>query len=225
MRHIGVEQSTLSAGAVPAGALNAAPTSPQLESIPVQALARYRHTVLLRTSELLSDSAAPVPPSDRADAFPAATRLLMSSLEELKVAEEELREQNATLVAMRAAEDRRLFYYRRLFLDSPAPAFITDLNGTIIETNLEMAALLRREAPLLEGKPLVALIMPDDRAKFRKQLARLVTLGSLREMGLTLGRMGDLPINVTASVKIVPGLGPTRSGVLYWQLARLTSDP
>src|SRR6185437_4674764 len=61
--------------------------------------------------------------------------LLMASLEELKVAEEELRMQNAQLADGRAREDRELHHYRQLFTYSPAAALLTDRRGAILEAN------------------------------------------------------------------------------------------
>src|SRR3954463_83517 len=68
------------------------------------ALVRCRQTVLTRANELL-DATTDVPFSERFDALPAITGLLMTSLEELKVAEEELREQNTALLAKQAGEN------------------------------------------------------------------------------------------------------------------------
>jgi PAS domain-containing protein len=82
----------------------------------------------------------------------------MISLEELKVAEEELRVQNATLETQRVSINDKVRHYRQLFMYSPAPTFVTDVYGTIQEGNLAAAKLFRREAPHLEGKPLVTLL-------------------------------------------------------------------
>ncbi len=188
----------------------------ETESNPtLSALARCRHTVLTRASEVL-DGSSDCPPAHRADALPAVTGLLMTSLEELKVAEEELREQNALLGAARAAEDERLFHYRNLFLHSPLPVLITDLYATILETNLAASELFRREGRYLERKPMAALVEVGQRDAFRKQVSRLAADSMVTDWRLVLHRMGDTPVEVRATVSVVPLLGATSSGVLYW---------
>lgn len=37
-----------------------------------------------------------------------------------------------------------------------------------------------------------------------------------REWHFSIGRVGDVPVDVCATVQLVTGLGPTESGVLYW---------
>jgi PAS domain S-box-containing protein len=183
----------------------------------VDALTRCRQTVMTRANELLTDE-NPVPLTERAEALPAITGLLMTSLEELKVAEEELREQNDKLSQRRAADEALVVHYRALFAHVPMPAMVTDLYGTIIEVNLAASDLLSRDAKHLARKPLAALVDQNDRDSFRKQLGRVTDVVEPTNWSLTLQRKGDLPVRVKAMVKVVPSLGPTGSGVLFWLL-------
>jgi len=183
----------------------------------VEAIARCRYTVLRRADEILRDEPG-IPVVQRADALPGVSALLVTSLEELKVAEEELRVQNNALEAQRAAVDERVRHYRQLFLFSPAPTFVTDLYGTIQEANLAAAELFRREASHLDGKPLVTLLASEYREEFRRQLTRMPAGDGIRDWRLVVKRMGDLPLRVHAMVRLVPGIGHTGSGVLYWML-------
>jgi PAS domain S-box-containing protein len=183
----------------------------------VSALAECRHTVLRRATNLLTP--ANIPFTEQFDALPSVSALLMTSLEELKVAEEELRQQNERLLQQRAAVDSRLDHYRRLFLHAPAAAFVTDTFGNIHEANLAAAALFRREANHLDGKPIQALLPSETREAFRRQLARLsVENADVRDWRLVFQRVGDVPIPVNATVHFVPGLGRTGAGALYWML-------
>jgi PAS domain S-box-containing protein len=183
----------------------------------IGAIARCRYVVLKRADEILSDRPG-IPVVERADALPNVSALLMTSLEELKVAEEELRLQNSVLEAQRAGVDERVRHYRQLFMYSPAPAFVTDVYGTIQEVNLSAANLFRREGRNLERKPLVTLLANEHRDEFRRQLPRAAA-GGIRDWRLVVKRLGDLPIEVHATVQLVPGLGATGSGLLYWMLA------
>ena len=183
----------------------------------VDAIARARYIVLKRADEILGDESG-IPVVERADALPGVSALLMTSLEELKVAEEELRVQNAALESQRASVDERVRHYKQLFLFSPAPTFVTDLYGTIQEANLAAAELFRREARHLDGKPLVSLLSSEYREEFRRQLSRMPAGDGIRDWRLVVKRMGDLPLRVHAMVRLVPGIGHTGSGVLYWML-------
>jgi PAS domain S-box-containing protein len=182
----------------------------------IGAIARCRYFVLKRADEILRGEPG-TPVVNRADALPDVSALLMTSLEELKVAEEELRLQNAMLESQRAAVDERVRHYRQLFLHTPAPVFVSDIYGTIQEVNLATARLFRREARHLERKPLAVLLSSEFREEFRRQLPRVTTDG-VRDWRLIVKRVGDLPLEVHANVQLVPDLGATRSGLLYWML-------
>lgn len=144
------------------------------------------------------------------------TGLLMTSLEELKVAEEELREQNAALIEIRQVGEQRTQHYRQLFMHIPAPALVTDMFATIIESNHAAEHLLRRDCERLERKPLAALLHPSSRGDFRTHLNRLVASEESRRLTLTINRYGDTPVDVDAAVSIVPDIGPTRCSALFW---------
>jgi PAS domain-containing protein len=189
----------------------------------IEAFARYRHTILARAGALL-DPPAPAPADNRADTLPGVTGLLLASMEELKVAEEELRTQNTVLAARQAENDERCFHYRQLFLCSPIPTLVTDVHGSVIEINLAAAALFRREARWLEGKPLAVLLGASLRDEFRQQLKRVTLQSEPTTWRLALNRVGDIPVNVEAIVSLVPDLGVTKSGILYWALRVVPHD-
>jgi len=184
----------------------------------IDALVNCRRTVLQRATKLL-EGPADIPFVERFDAVPSLSALLTTSLEALKVAEEELREQNARLIAQRSATEEQTRHYRLLFQYAPAPALITDFYGTIQESNRAGAKLFRREANHLEGKPFAALLAPERREAFRRQLTLVAnTVGGVRDWELVMQRVGDVPITVHAAVEVVPDVGATNSGLLYWML-------
>jgi PAS domain S-box-containing protein len=184
----------------------------------LEALMRCRHMVLKRATTLMEEP-ADVPFAERLDAIPNLSALLSTSLEELKVAEEELRDQNEKLIAQRTATEEHTRYYRQLFLHSPAPAFVTDFYGTIQESNLAAARLFRREAIHLDRKPLAALLPPERREAFRRQLTLISqTVEGVSDWALVMQRVGDVPVMVHAAVEVVPNVGATKSGLLYWLL-------
>jgi PAS domain-containing protein len=100
-------------------------------------LARGRYAVMSRASALLGGTRGDGQTEERG--LQELSGLLMTALEELKVAEEELRLQNATLEAQRAGIDERTRYYRQLFTQAPIPIIVTDPHGTIVEVNADAA--------------------------------------------------------------------------------------
>ncbi len=183
----------------------------------IDALARCRQTVLARAARVL-DTDAPPSEADGRETLRNIMGLLMTSLEGLKVAEEELREQNDRLREQRASVNDRLRHYRSLFLASPMPSIITDMYASMLEMNYAATELFRREARHLERKPLVTLVAPESRDTFRRQLLNFPIDETTRAWPIVLQRTGDVPIPVPAIVRRVSGLGPTQSGVLYWVL-------
>ena len=188
----------------------------------LNALTYCRRMVLERASTLL-DQPADTGCADLTEALPAVSALLMTSLEELKVAEEELREQGDRLAGQQAAMDEAVRHYRQLFQHAPLPVILTDRYGTIHEANSAAAELLRRDAHYLHRKPLAALVTAPSRDKFRVQLA-MMTEDRSREWRLELRRNGDVSLEVSATVGFVPGVGPNRTGMLCWMVHPRTTD-
>ena len=95
---------------------------------------------------------------------------LESVIQELRIAEEELRAQNENLTVANAARDEAYRRYRELFDSAPDALLVTDVNGKIVEANPAAGELLGIPSPRLEGKVLAALVAPRSRRTFRKAL-------------------------------------------------------
>jgi PAS domain S-box-containing protein len=182
----------------------------------LSALTYCRRMVLQRASTLL-DQPQDLPVAEQAEVLPNVSALLMTSLEELKVAEEELRDQADRLAAQQAAMDDAVRHYRSIFQNAPLPVVLTDRYGTIQDVNVAAAGLLRRDAHYLHRKPLAALVTAPSRDKFRVQLA-MMTEDRPREWHLELRRNGDVSVDVWATVGFVPEVGPNGSGLLCWMV-------
>lgn len=191
-----------------------APLTP-VETSTVDALARSRQFLLARAHQLLTldDRDAE---TEHAQSLSALAGVLLSSLEELKVAVEELREAGRRIDALRTGGDKVTHYYRELFAQLPMPAIVTDIYATILETNVAAAELFRRDAPWLERRAFVTLLDPSYRDEFRRQLVRALDIDGVTRWRVVLHRKGDLPFTVTVSAKRVASVGPTKSGVLLW---------
>src|SRR5512134_598996 len=98
---------------------------------------------------------------------------LQSSLEELLVTEEELRQQNEALgvahLEIQAARDR----YADLYNFAPVGYFTLAANGAIIEANLTGASLLGVDRSFLLGTPLTRFVVKADRERYAIYRVRL----------------------------------------------------
>ena len=188
----------------------------------LSALAYCRRMVLQRASSLL-DAPADTRVPDRSDALPSVSALLMTSLEELKVAEEELREQGDRLVAQQKAMDEAIRQHRQIFQLAPLPVVLTDRYGTIHDVNVAATELFRRDAHYMHRKPLAAFVTVPSRDKFRTQLARMTEERPL-EWRIELRRNGDVSVEVCATVGFLPDIGPNCSGLLCWMVHPRPAD-
>ncbi len=108
----------------------------------------------------------PLPP----DALPWQT-----TIEELNVAEEELRQQNEELVQASTALESERRRYHELFDFAPDCYLVTDAHGVIREANLAAARLFRHPPERLSGRPLRVYVHPDHRFGLDLLLSRLRT--------------------------------------------------
>jgi PAS domain-containing protein len=187
----------------------------------VEAIARYRYSAIRHAAKLFNDDGTVR--TDAAVPLDRVAGLVASLLEELKVAEEELRSQNAVLLSQRAAAHERTRHYRELFLQSPAPTLVSDIFGTILEANVAAGRLFRRSPDYLVRKSIAAMLPADRRDEFRRQFSHFGLSNEPRDWPLAIARNGDRPLEVCATVQLVAGLGPTASGVLYWIFSNGTS--
>lgn len=106
------------------------------------------------------------------DFVPSASKELGLAVEELQVAIEELQHQNQALAIAAASNGTERDYYRELFESAPIAYLLTDLNGTIQESNRAAAKLLNVPARFLPGKPLSIFVSETYRQYFRVEMTR-----------------------------------------------------
>ena len=108
---------------------------------------------------------APTKGNDRED--------LLATIEELRLADEELRTQSEALADSHDALDQERIRFRELFDFAPDAYLITDLYGTIREANVAASRLLGVEPKALVGKPLPSFFEESARKQFPHQLDQL----------------------------------------------------
>jgi PAS domain S-box-containing protein len=97
------------------------------------------------------------------------------ALEELGVAEEELRHQNEALLDARDTIEQERERYEELFQSAPDAYFVTDGMGMLRAINQSALALLRTTSTFAVGKPLVIFVADEDRRRLRGYLTALAT--------------------------------------------------
>ena len=179
------------------------------------ALSYQRQSLLKHVASVLSspDAASKTPTSDRETQLSAIT---VSSLEELKVAEEELTERTAALAELRDELEARIHAAYQLFELAPACLLVTDIYGTILEANRAMRRLLRMEQRPIDRQPLARFISPDARRSFRDGLSRIAMMDGVSDWRLHLIRPTDAPIEVSAVVEVIRGAQTPSGATLYW---------
>lgn len=125
---------------------------------------------------------------------------LASTLEELRVSEEELRSQADTLAASRFDIEAELRRYRDLFQQAPDAYLATDSEGVIREVNHAAAAMLGARTEYLAGKPLAVFVHEEERRGFRRQLAWVRETRKLAGWQLRLVSRSGAVLQLEASV-------------------------
>ncbi|HWE36754.1 MAG TPA: ATP-binding protein [Isosphaeraceae bacterium] len=148
---------------------------------------------------------------------------LSTTMEELRVAEEELRQQGDELVVSRDAVERERYRYRGLFNDAPDAFLVTDLHGIIREANDFAVELLGVPASHLPGKPLANFVAREARSTFRLEVFALKEAGRRRELTLTLEPRRRPAFEVTMSVAVLRDAYGTPTG-LFWTIREVGDE-
>jgi PAS domain-containing protein len=189
----------------------------------VTTFAQQRQLLLKHTADLLcADAGQSATQSAEREAKLSA--ILVTSLEELKVAEEELEERVGALATMRDELERRVLNAQQLFDLAPACLLVTDVYGSILEANRACLMLLKRDFDLLQRQPLARFIPPDERRGFREGLARIVGTDGVSDWRFLLIRPTDGPLMVSAAVNVCSALGPAGGSKLFWSLRVLDAS-
>ncbi|HKW09643.1 MAG TPA: PAS domain-containing protein, partial [Gemmatimonadaceae bacterium] len=144
--------------------------------------------------------------------------ILVSSLEELKVAEEELVVRSAQLIDLRQELELRIQKARELFDLAPACLLVTDQYATILEANHSCRMLLKRDSSALERQSVARFIPLDDRRSFRERLVHITNVEGVTDWRLKLVRPTDAPVHVSATVRHTKTPNTTGGTRLFWSI-------
>ena len=115
---------------------------------------------------------------------------LMSVVEELRVAGEELQAQNAALLEAQVELAEQTQRYRELFDFAPDGYLVTGHDGVIHEANATAAGMLGVSARRLAGKPVLLFVSPPERPRLLHLLAQLGSEPDVHEMEMELRPRG-----------------------------------
>jgi PAS domain S-box-containing protein len=135
------------------------------------------------------------------DLIPESLQELASTVEELCVAAEELRQQNDELVETRTLLEQERQHYQELFELAPDGYLVTDMYGIIKEVNENAARLMGRRRDFIIGKPVIVYVANGEHVAFRRLLARLQREQSISnwETKIQLRDGPSFPVAVTVS--------------------------
>ena len=124
-----------------------------------------------------------------------------STLEELRVAEEEMRHQNDALAAANVTTETWRGYYEDLFQSAPDAYLVTDLDGTVQAANAAAGNLLGISRRFLKGKPLAMFVPQAERQGFRSLMADVAETAGVveREMAWEPRKQAALQSVITVS--------------------------
>jgi PAS domain S-box-containing protein len=132
-----------------------------------------------------------------------ALRELAVTFEELSVAEEELRAQNAQLELAQERVERERSRYYALFHRAPVAYVVTDANGIISKANLAASALFGVRSERLAGKPLAVFIHEESKRSLRT-IVSTIAAGEFETVTVPLSvapRHGEL-VRVEATIDV-----------------------
>ena len=145
-----------------------------------------------------------------------------TTLEELRVAEEEMRAQNEMLADAQETTQEWRLHYQDLFNSAPDAYLVTDLLGVISEANLSAQNLLGLSLRFLAGKPLAGFVPAGNRQDFRSLLLGMTHDSGGREYEMTLQPRKQALVAVSATVAVIQAVGGRPTG-LRWLIRDVTA--
>jgi PAS domain S-box-containing protein len=128
---------------------------------------------------------------------------LLAAIQDLSVAEEELRAQHDSIVETQRELDVQRRRYRTLFEGVPDPYIVTDEHGIIEEANDAIARLLGVTTAHIMRRSLDSFIDPQTRRELATRLADMPTRGRLEKRTIHVKAPDGKLIQVEATVSVL----------------------
>ncbi len=128
---------------------------------------------------------------------------LQTALEELQVADRELRQQNEQLADAQIELEKERQRYQELFDFAPEGYVTSDPLGVVREANRAASQMLNVAQRELVGKPLAIFVAADDRRIFRTQVSQMPDIGQVDDWEVRLQPRKREPFTSAISVSTV----------------------
>jgi PAS domain S-box-containing protein len=140
---------------------------------------------------------------------------LRSALGAIRVAKQELRQQNQELIAahLQAEEERQR--YQDLFQLAPDPYLVTNSSGIILEANHFAARLLGVRPASLPGKAIATYVTRNDRPRFRALLGGITRNLAERTVRFRMRPHQGEPLDVELTYSLMWDPGKPLSGIRW----------
>ena len=141
-------------------------------------------------------------PTSRQTLLDVAFETMDSTIEELRVAEEEMRQQNEALAAAHDVVETWRYYYEDLFESAPDAYLVTDMDGVIREANQAAVGLLGLSRRFLTGKPFATFI-PGEAQAFRRLLLEVPQSPEAVEREFQIRPRRREPVEAALTISVV----------------------
>ena len=131
---------------------------------------------------------------------------LETAYEELRVADEELRAQQEQIAELLESRNMLRWQQERMMGMLPVPAMRTDAHGVVRAVNAAAATLLQIRVARLLAKPILSLVVPEDRSALRRQVSQQSRDGGSFRRRTSLLRRDGTRLEVELSAAVVPWL-------------------
>jgi PAS domain S-box-containing protein len=175
----------------------------------------WRHQIETLYQQVETVCAAAAHPLHRPEILQEALEVLQTSMEELRVVEEELHQQYDTVATAQQAAVAMHQRYQALFDFAPDGYLVTDSQGLVQEANRTAAVLFAVSQEYLVGKPLALFVAAKERPAFRTQLAALNKVQHFQNWAVHLQPREGPAFNAELTVAAVHSLQDQRPGLLW----------
>jgi PAS domain S-box-containing protein len=137
--------------------------------------------------------------ADRVDVL-AALQGLRSTIEELRIVEDELVRTSEELASAHAQVEFERRRYADLFAFAPDAHLVTDARGGVLEANVAAEELLQLPRRFHEGKPIGVFVLGSERRDFRRMFLRVVQEGGIATGNFRFVRRSGIPFDAQVTV-------------------------
>lgn len=159
---------------------------------------------------------------DALEVAKAAVTELETTIEKLRVSQQDLTAQNDALIEYRRELEEEHDRYRSLFQAAPVAFLVTDERGIITQANRAAVALLNCDERFVLNKPLVTFVVPTHRAAVRQHIVTVSSTGQSGSGEWDVQPRRRPPLPAAVEVAILRQLSGASS--LLWLVKDLSSE-